>query len=60
MARFSIRTMAESAKVAAVAMCRGWPARHPSPKKSPALRIATTPSLPCRDTTLSLTLPLSM
>ena len=30
----------------AVAMQMDWPARHPSPKKSPGPRIATTASLP--------------
>ena len=33
----------------------GWPARHPSPKKSPGPSIATTASLPVFDNTDSLT-----
>jgi hypothetical protein len=32
--------------VVAVTMRTDWPARHPSPKKLPAPRIATTASLP--------------
>jgi hypothetical protein len=36
--------MIEFDMAVAEAMCRGWPARHPSPKKSPAPGIAMTPS----------------
>ena len=35
----------------------GWPARQPSPKKSPGPSIATTASLPAFDSTDSLTPP---
>src|SRR5580698_2759925 len=42
--------------VVAVAMRTDWPARHPSPKKSPALRIATTASLLGDDRELDLAL----
>ena len=35
----------------------GWPARHPSPKKSPGPSIATTASRPVFDSTDSLTPP---
>ena len=34
-----------------------WPARHPSPKKSPGPSIATMASLPVFDSTESLTPP---
>ncbi len=41
----------------AVAMRRLWPARHPSPRKSPLLSSPTTASLPPLDTTDSFTAP---
>ena len=41
----------------ALPMRIGWPAMHPSPKKSPGPSIATTASLPVRDTTDSLMPP---
>src|SRR4051812_20789048 len=41
----------------ALPMRTGWPARHPSPKKSPGPSIATTASLPVLDSTDSLTPP---
>ena len=44
----------------AVDMRSGWPARQPSPKKLPSVRMATTACLPRFDTTVSFTLPLSM
>ena len=47
----------QSDMAVAVAMRTRCAARHPSPKKSFAVRIATTASLPCSDTTVSLTLP---
>src|SRR4030081_2539646 len=56
-AAFSSRTMADSATVATVAIRRACPARHPSPRKSFVPRIATTASLPCSETTATLTLP---
>jgi hypothetical protein len=39
-------------------MRRTCPARHPSTKKSPFPRIATTASSPCSETTVIFTLPL--
>jgi pimeloyl-ACP methyl ester carboxylesterase len=47
-----------AAVVETVAMRRGCPAKHPSPRKSPLLRIATTASLPCIESTVVFTLPL--
>ena len=41
-------TMLESAIAATVARRLAWPARHASPKKSPAPRIATTASYPAQ------------
>jgi hypothetical protein len=46
--------------VTALAMRTDCPARHPSPKKLLAPRMATTASLPCPETTVSLTLPFWM
>ena len=40
-----------------MAMRRLWPARHPSPRKSPLLSSPTTASLPALDTTDSFTAP---
>ena len=44
----------------ALPMRTGWPARQPSPKKSPGPSIATTASLPVFDSTDSLTPPVWM
>src|SRR5215210_7590248 len=44
----------------ALPMRIGWPARQPSPKKSPGPSIATTASRPVLDSTDSLTPPLLM
>ena len=41
----------------ALPMRTGWPARHPSPKKSPGPSIATTASLPVFESTDSFTPP---
>ena len=41
-------------------MRNGWPARQPSPKKSPGPSIATTASRPVFDSTDSFTLPVWM
>ncbi|OFW16590.1 MAG: hypothetical protein A3F70_08585 [Acidobacteria bacterium RIFCSPLOWO2_12_FULL_67_14] len=54
---FSTTSTVLALSAMAVAMRRGCPARHPSPKKSPGPRIATTASLLSRDSTESLTLP---
>ena len=43
----------------AVAIRTSWPARHPSPKKSPRPSMATTADFPCSETTVSLICPLS-
>jgi len=53
----SRRVITHASTARAVAMRSGWPFRHPSPKKWPGPRIATTASLPCLETTTSLTLP---
>ena len=53
----SKREIEQSTIAVAVEMRRGCPVRHPSPKKSPAPRIATTASLPCLDTVVILILP---
>jgi hypothetical protein len=46
--------MMEHSDVAeALAMRAGCPARHPSPKKSPARRMPITTSFPWRETRLS-------
>jgi hypothetical protein len=57
MAAFWSRTIEQSEIAVAVAMRTGWPARLPSPRKSPAPNMAITPSLPALETTVSLTLP---
>src|SRR5439155_13385401 len=44
----------------ALPMRTGWPARHPSPKKSPGPSIATTASLPVLESTDSFTPPFWM
>src|SRR5580698_10299217 len=54
---FSITRTVVAAMVVAVAMQRDWPPRHPSPKKSPGPRIATTASLPVWLTTDSFMPP---
>ena len=41
----------------ALPMRSGWPAMHPSPKKSPGPSIATTASLPVRESTDNFTPP---
>ena len=45
-AAFSIRVMSDETVALAEAMRTGWPARHPSPKKSPGPNKAITPSFP--------------
>src|SRR6266480_4373847 len=57
MVAFSKRVITHSSTALVVAMRSGWPFRHPSPKKWPGPRIATTASLPCSETTVSLTSP---
>src|SRR5438445_66157 len=47
-ASFLTRRIEHSVIAVAVAMRSGCPARHPSPKKSPPLKIATTASFPQR------------
>src|SRR6267378_8501317 len=54
---FSMTSTVVGATVVAVAMQMDWPARHPSPKKSPGPRIATTASFPVSLTTVSFTPP---
>src|ERR1700693_5544074 len=53
----AIRVIRHSSIAVVVATRRSWPFRHPSPKKWPGPRMATTASLPCSETTVSLTLP---
>src|SRR5256886_13125849 len=53
MAAFSSRMISHSIIVVTVAMRSDCAAKHPSPKKSPVPRIATTASLPCSETTRS-------
>ena len=55
----SIRTIEQSVSAAAVDVRRGWPVRHPSPKKSEVPKMPTIASLPCLETTVILTLPFS-
>ncbi len=59
MACRAIRTTDTSVIADALAIRRGWPARHPSPKKSPGPSIATTAERPRCETTVSLTCPRS-
>jgi hypothetical protein len=42
MVAFSVRVTTHSSMALVVAMGSGWPFRHPSPKKWPGPRIATT------------------
>jgi hypothetical protein len=58
MSAFAIRTITHSVTAETVDRRRGCPVKHPSPKKSPVPRSATTASLPCSETTVFLTLPL--
>ena len=58
MSAFAIRTITHSVTAETVDRRRGCPVKHPSPKKSPIPRSATTASLPCSETTVFLTLPL--
>ena len=55
--RFGMRNAVVGRTAVAVLMRTGWPARHPSPRKSPGPRMATTASLPVADNTESFTLP---
>jgi len=55
MASRSIRTTVTSVVADAEAIRAGWPARHPSPKKSPGPSMATTPDFPRSETTVSVT-----
>ena len=52
-----VATVVATTAVAAL-MRSGWPARHPSPKKSPGPSMATTASFPVEDNTVSFTAPL--
>ena len=56
-AGFGSTTIELSVVAVAVDMRSGWPARHPSPKKSPGPRSAMTACLPCCERTVSLTFP---
>ena len=56
----STRIRQDGCMTLAVAMRRDWAARQPSPKKLPRSRMPTTASLPRVETTVSLTLPVSM
>ena len=58
MSTFAIRTITHSVIAETVARRSGCPVKHPSPKKSPVPRSATTASLPCSEMTVFLTLPL--
>jgi hypothetical protein len=55
---FVIRTITHSVIAETVARRSGCPVKHPSPKKSPVPRSATTASFPCSERTVCLTLPL--
>src|SRR5258708_25116679 len=57
MSAFVIRTITHSVTAETVARRSGCPVKHPSPKKSPVPRTATTASFPCSETTVFLTLP---
>ena len=59
-ASFSMISTLLAATAVAVPMRTGWPARTPSPKKSPGASIATTASLPMRESTDSLIAPFWM
>ncbi len=60
MVPLSMRTIVAASKEVAVAEHTRCPARQASPKKSPPSNIATTASLPCLDTTVSLTQPFTI
>src|SRR5580704_1556539 len=53
-----IRTITHSVIAETVPRRSGCPVKHPSPKKSPVARSATTASFPCSERTVFLTLPL--
>src|SRR5580658_920861 len=57
---FPISNAVVGAIAVAVPKRIGWPAKHPSPKKSPGPKIATTASLPASFTTESRTPPFWM
>ena len=57
MVAFSSRMISHSVIVTAVAKRNGCPVRHPSPQNSSGPNTATTASLPCSDTTVTLTFP---
>ena len=57
-AAFSTFVTVHSDMAMASAIRSGCPARHPSPKKSPPLKMATTASFPCLESTLKLNLAL--
>jgi hypothetical protein len=52
--------MLDGSVALAVDMRSDWPARQPSPKKLPGSKMPMTASFPRVETTVSLTLPLSM
>src|SRR5260221_5871836 len=52
---FSVTRTVVGVVALAVAVQMDWPARHPSPKKSPGPRMATTASLPISLTTMYMT-----
>ena len=54
---FATTSTLVAAMAVALPIRTGWPARHPSPKKSPGPSIATTASLPAFESTDSLTPP---
>src|ERR1039458_5963487 len=56
----SRRTVSQSVMAVAVDIRLIWPARQPSPKKSPPANSAMTASLPWLDTTVSFSLPFSI
>lgn len=60
MVAFVNRVIVLSVIVVADANRNGCPIKQPSPKKSPAFKIATTASFPCVEETTILTLPLLM
>ena len=57
MVAFSSRMISHSVRATAVAKRTGCPVRHPSPQNSSGPSNATTASLPCSETTVTLTLP---
>jgi hypothetical protein len=54
---FWMRRTVVGTTAVAVPILTGWPARHPSPKKSPGPSIPTTASFPAEDKTDSFTPP---